>query len=124
MLSVAADGRLVACPWVLRRVLNAALVPPAPRVVQYEVRPTSARPHEPMAEIWVDGVFRWLVHRKVRQIGVDPPDPKKWRDETSGQWIVLRHGEGHYCDDCPANKRDALISTGPKTYCPPGERCV
>src|SRR4051812_37142072 len=116
-VSVAADGRYVACPWALKRLLNAMLAPTAAQEVRYSVRPTSTKPNHPMLEIWVDGEVRWLVHRKVHSFGSEPPDPKRWRDPATGMWVILRHADTYFCDECPANKRDAITTAGPKPFC-------
>ena len=74
-----------------------------------------------MAELYVNGVYRALVHRKVWSSGeVEPPNPKRWLNATTNTWYVLRHGDRFYCDDCPTDKRQ--VEARLREYCPPGER--
>jgi hypothetical protein len=89
------------------------------RNVGYEVRPRSGA--AAMAEIWINGLHEWLVHRKVISAALmDPPDPKWWTDPATGARHVVRHDDGFWCDDCPTEKRGA--PPPPKQYCPPEQR--
>ena len=70
------------CPWEVKNEINAYLVPVVSagtsQPVVYEVEQLSNK--AAMARIKVQGVVRWIVHRKVR--GASPRGCRKWTFRT------------------------------------------